>query len=258
MNLNTIKLNLVTLIIIVTVLLVGTGIGFYKLGNNLKALKTVVSDKEKTANALNDSIRFYKNEYNEIVAEKLTLQGTVKEILNNNNKLNYDQKQLINRVKELNKKYTIIAAANIKLMVQIDSFRTSTGVYNSVSNEIIYKDSTKDIEYKILVNNVVELKDKKSTLKFSKFYMYNTQSVDFNWGKDKTRGYPVSFTVTNTNKYFRINNIESYTIPEMDKEIIKPNGWQKIGNFFTKTGGKISIFGVGVGVGAVGIYLLTK
>jgi len=258
MNLNTVKLNLVTVIIIVTVLLVGTGIGFYKLGNDLKAMKTVISDKEKTTNALNNSVKFYTNKYNEVVAEKLTLQGTVKEVIDKNNKLNANQVDLMNRVKEINKKYIIIAAANVKLMVKIDSLESSIGVYNATTNEITYKDSTKEISYNIVANNVIELKDKKSKIKFNTLYLPNTQKINFQWSKDSKLDHPVSFSVSNTNKYFKVYDIDSYIIPEVNKEVIKPSGWQKIGNFFTKTGGKISIFGVGVGVGAVGIYLLTK
>jgi len=258
MNLNNIKVNLVTVIILVTLILGGTGIVIYKIGNNLKGLKNEVSDKVKTNNALNDSIRFFTNKYNEIVAEKLTLQGTVKDVTNKNNNLNSNQIDLMNQVKEINKKNIAIAAANIKLIVKIDSLKSSIGVYNSTTNEITYKDSTKEISYNIVANNVITIKDKSSNLKINNLYLPNTQKIDFQWSKDNKLGHPVSFSVINTNKYFMVNDIDSYIIPEINKDKIKPNGWQKIGSFFSKTGGKVGIFGVGVGVGAIGIYYLTK
>jgi len=258
LNLKGVKLNLLPVTIIVTLLLVGGGISIYKLANSLQGLKNEVSDKVKTNNALNDSVHFYTNKYNEVVAEKLTLQGTVKEITGKNNKLNANQIDLMKRVKELNKENIVIAAANIKLLVKIDSLESAIGVYNPSTNEIIYKDSTNDIIYNIVANNVIELPDTKSKLNILQLYIPNTQNINFQWIKDKKGDYPVSFSVSNTNKYFKVYDIDSYIIPEVNKVKIDPNGWQKIGNFISKTGGKVSIFGLGVGVGAMGIFLLTK
>ena len=164
----------------------------------------------------------------------------------------------MDRVKEINKKYIVIATANVKLMVRIDSLQSVVGVYNATTNEITYKNNTNDLSYNIIANNVIELKDKKSTLKFAEFTLPNTQKINFQWSKDSKLDHPVSFSVSNTNKYFMVYDIDSYIIPQVNKDIIKPNGWQKIGNFFTKTGGKVGIFGIGVGVGAIGVYFLTK
>ena len=250
LTLKGVKLNLLPVSIIVALLLVGGGISIYKLASSLQGLKIEISDKVKTTNALNDSVRFYTNKYNEVVAEKLTLQGTVKEVTNKNNKLNANQIDLMNRVKELNKTNIVIAAANIKLQVKIDSLESTIGTYNPSTNEITYKDSTKDIIYNIVANNVMEVPDTKSKLKFLQLYIPNTQNINFQWVKDKKGDYPVSFSVSNTNKYFKVYDIDSYIIPQVNKVEIKPNGWQKIGNFLSNTGGKVTIFGVGVGVGS--------
>lgn len=253
-----IKLNLLTIIIIVIVLVVGIGVGFYKMGNNIKSMNIEISDKNKTNRALNDSVRFYVNKYNEIVAEKLTLQGKVKDIIDKNNKLTENQNDLMKRVVEINKKNVVIAAANVKLIVMVDSLRSVTGIYNPLTKSVPFSDSTSTIKYKINVSNIAEIINKKPTLQITDLYLPNIQKIDFHWSKDSKLDHPVSFSVVNTNKYFKVNDIDSYIIPEINKNTIKPNGWEKIGNFFKNGGSKITIFGTGVGVGALAIFLLTR
>ena len=258
MNLTTIKLNLLTVIIIVTVLLAGGGIAFYAIGNKMSSLKNDVSDKVRTTNALNDSIKRYKNIYNEDVAEKLTLQGTIKDITDKNNKLNSDQKELIKRINNVNEQNILIAAANITLIAKIDSLTSILGIYNSISKSLTFSSIDNNLNYKITIDNIALVKDLKPKLEITNLTLPNKQFVEFHWSTDKNIDHPVSFSISNSNKYFITTNVNSYIIPEVNKDKLKPTTWQKIGQFFTKTGGKITVFGTGVGVGALTVFFLTK
>jgi hypothetical protein len=80
--------------------------------------------------------------------------------------------------------------------------------------------------------------------------------VNFHWKDDRKEGYPISFNVINTNPYFKVHDIQSYAIPELTREKVKPTFWQKVGQFGKSTGGKLTIFGIGVGVGAIAISAL--
>jgi hypothetical protein len=96
------------------------------------------------------------------------------------------------------------------------------------------------------------------TLTFQYLTLPNTQFIEFHWKNDKKVGYPVAFSVTNTNDYFRIINIDSYIIPEIKQSTLKPTFWSKVGDFFTKSGGKLIWFGAGGVGGAVLYHFLAK
>ena len=96
------------------------------------------------------------------------------------------------------------------------------------------------------------------TLTFQSLTLPNTQFIEFHWKNDNKVGYPVAFSVTNTNDYFRIINIDSYIIPEIKQSTLKPTFWSKVGDFFTKSGGKLIWFGAGGVGGAVLYHFLAK
>jgi hypothetical protein len=81
--------------------------------------------------------------------------------------------------------------------------------------------------------------------------MPNKSFVSFQF--DKTKGNPVSFSVSNSNKYFHVANIESYAIPGINKDIVQPTGWQKTWGWIKRNG---TIIIVGVGGVVAGHYLL--
>jgi hypothetical protein len=83
---------------------------------------------------------------------------------------------------------------------------------------------------------------------FDSFNLPNKQEISFQWGKEPKEGYPVSFSVSNSNKYFKVANIESYAIPEIKKTELKPNFWNKLGTTFTKGGNSIVYIGIGAGI----------
>jgi hypothetical protein len=66
----------------------------------------------------------------------------------------------------------------------------------------------------------------------------------------KEKDYPVKGTIVNSNPYIKTNEMDSFIIPEVKKEDIKPTFWQKTkksAKNVVKTG-KWVIIGVGVGL----------
>lgn len=68
----------------------------------------------------------------------------------------------------------------------------------------------------------------------------------------------MTFTVSNSNDFFQTGQIDSYAIPNINKDEIDPNFGKKISNFIDASGNRLVWGGVGVLVGATAILLLTK
>jgi hypothetical protein len=115
--------------------------------------------------------------------------------------------------------------------------------------QFVKNDST--MKYDLIVHNVQPIDLELPKLEFKKFELPNTQFIEFHWKDERKEGYPISFSVTNSNPYYKVYNIDSYAIPELNKVELKPNFWQKLAKFSKSTGGKIAFFGVGVVTGAV-------
>jgi hypothetical protein len=246
------QINLTTIIVGVVLLSV-IYFGFNYYTNQIDSIKTELSTQVKLKNALLDTITYTRNERNELVAEKLTLQGTIKQVTDDKNKLTDKQKELFARIKEQDKKIEVISAALVDTKTELTNLKNSLGTFSK--DTLSFPLETPDLSYLIKVTNVKPaVKTQKSELIFSKFIMLNTQEPKFFWNKEKRADYPVSFSISNSNKYITTTNIESYVIPGVDKIIIKPTGWQKFVKWTEKTTGKVGILGVGIGIG----YLLFK
>lgn len=232
--------------------------------------QSIVNLKEKNKsevnlrNALLDSVSRYQNERHEWVAEKLSLQETVKNLDKITGQLNSMQKELVTRIKEVEKGNDIIAAALFDTNVKIDSLlHKGETIVDTTGRKItfrdLYKKDKKEVHYSFIVGEVLPADFKiKPTLLIDSLYFPNTQFIDFKWKNDKKAGYPISFSVTNSNDFFKTGNVESYIIPQITKEHLNPNGWQKFENFFIRNGNKVFYISVGVGVGAAGTLLLLK
>ena len=253
-----IKLNLTTIIVIV-LLVLGVAGGWYIYQKKVNNLKSELDLATKLKNALLDTVTVYQNKQGEWVAEKLTLQETLKNLNKINSQLTTEQKDLLARVAAANKQNTIIAAALIESNVIIDSLKNlSKPIVDTVNKNITFSDSTKNLKYGIRIGNVMPVLKLNPTLTFQYLTLPNTQFIEFHWKNDKKVGYPVAFSVTNTNDYFRIINIDSYIIPEIKQSTLKPTFWSKVGDFFTKSGGKLIWFGAGGVGGAVLYHFLAK
>lgn len=242
------------LIVVILLLLFGMGTTIYFQRNRINTLKNKVDTEVKLKDALLDSMKVYKNKEGEWTAEKLTIQATIKELSKMYGQLTASQQELMNRVKELNKKNDVIVAALIQANVKIDSL-LSTGkpVIDSVNKTIIFPEvSNPDLQYHIQARNVVPaFANVKPSLFIIDLTMPNKSFVSFQF--DKVKGNPVSFSVSNSNKYFQIANIESYAIPGIKPDMVSPTGWQKTWGWIKKNG---TIIIVGVGAAAAGHYLL--
>lgn len=260
-----IKFNITTIVVII-LLLLGVGGGFYLYQNKVNNLKNELDIANKLKNALLDSATVYQNKKGEWVTEKLTLQETIKNLGKINGQLTASQKELLARINGLSDKNTTIAAALIQSQIKIDSLLAHSSVaIDSVNKSLTFQDSVVNanketiFKYDITIRKAVPaFVSIKPTLMFNSISLPNTQFIEFHWKNDKKLGYPVAFSVTNSNDYFKTINIDSYIIPEIQKPAIKPTFWQKVGDFFTKSGGKLVWFGAGGVGGAVLYHYLAK
>lgn len=256
----TININLSTLVLIgiIIVLLFGGGIVYHQ--NRIDNLKKELATEIKLKDALLDTVTYYRNKEKEWVAEKLTIQTTIKSLNDLNGRLTENQKELIKRIDEVNKKNEIIAAALIRTQIKIDSLILQTKptidtLKKTIAFNDTYKDGKKEMSFGITVGNVLPAyKNITPYLKIDSLYFPNKQFVTFHWNNDKKKKYPISFSVSNSNDFFKTVDIDSYIIPEVDKNAIKPNGWQKIGRFITKNGKNVVL----IGVAGVGGWLIAK
>lgn len=245
--------------VVLVLLLIILGGGMFKIRQNkINEWKNKHQIEIKLRNALIDTVSYYKNAHGEEVAEKLTLQGDVKDLEKMNNDLTDSQKELLRRVKEANKKNTVIAAALVEANLIIDSLITNGNVViNSKDTTITFTDTTKYMEYKFVVGKAIPVDSKiEPTLLFSYLKFSNKQTVKFEWENNKKEGYPVKFIMSNSNPYYKVNEINSYIIPKADKAELNPTSWKKVSQWFDENG-KILGF-IGSVVGAGGTYLLMK
>jgi len=265
---NYLKQNNRWAIALVIILLLGSGAIIKLQRNKIDEWKGKYQTEVKLRDALIDTVRYYKNQHNEIVAEKLTLQESIKNLEKMYGQLSDNQKELLLRIKELNKKNEVISAALISTEVKIDSLLAK----DKQNGNVVTVDTTKKMVninnlasndtsfvYDIDVNNVLPaFPTIKPYFLFKSIEIPNKQFVEFHWKNDKQKGYPISFSISNSNKYVKVTSLDSYAIPPLDKVKLNPNGWQKIGNFFIKNGRTIVYVGVGAAAGAGGMYLLMK
>lgn len=259
-----ITLNLTTLIL-VGIIIVGLFFGGWKIyQNRVNNLNDKLETEIKLKDALLDSVYHFQNREKEWVAEKLTIQETIKNLEKINGQLTQSQKDLLVRIKEIEKVSNIIAAALIQSNVKLDSLiHKGETVVDTTKHKVtfrdLYKDGKKEVRYSFTVGNVLPSPlTAIPSLRIDSLYFPNTQFIEFHWKKDKKAGYPVAFSVSNSNDFFKTVNVDSYAIPALSKEVLNPNGWQKISNFFVRNGNTLIKVGVGVVVGGMGYWYLTK
>lgn len=248
-NLN--KKLVIWILIILAILL------FFKYqSNKINNLENKLEFESKLKSALVDTMKIYKDKNSNLIYEKKTIQAELSILKETNIVLSDSQRELLNEVKELNKKNTTIAAALIDLQVQVGQLTGFVGKIDTTKKQIHFVDSIPDFSFDLMVNNVLPYKSNKVTLDFNSMNFPNKQLIEFHWiDEAKKEGYPISFSVKNTNKFFVVNNIESYSIPGLDKEVVDPTTWMKIKNFCNKNS---KIGGIGIGIGIAGGYFLFK
>lgn len=250
------------LITVIVLLLLGMATTIYFQRQSITKWKDKYATEEKLKNALIDTVDVYKNSRNELVAEKLTIQETVKNLEKIYGELTKSQKELIDRVKDINKKNEVIAAALIQANFKIDSLIIIAGKNgNAVTvdttkkivnfNNLASKDTS--FVFDIDVNNILPARlDIKPSMLFKTIEIPNKQFIEFHWIKNKKESYPVSFSVSNSNKYIKVSDLNSYAIPDVKYE------GSKFGQWITKNGKMVISIGAGVIVGGGAVYFLTK
>jgi hypothetical protein len=248
------NINLTTLIIIGVVIFFTVFGGFRYHLNKINGLNDEISEEIKLRNALTDTITTYKNKVGELVNEKLTLQADLSKLKDINENLTQTQKNLLTRIEDLDKNKRVITAALIEANIIIDSLLHSGSTIIDPENAVItFVDNQEHIEYDIQVTNVIQADTTSNTdLLIRRLTLPNETFIEFHWKLDKRENYPIAFSVTNTNPFYKVHNIESYAIPELQKEDLDPNTWNKITQWFEKNGGVVIKVGV---AGTAGYFI---
>lgn len=263
----TLNIDLKTIIIIVVlaVFLIGGGGAWVK--SKFNKINNTLTEQINLNAALNDSITYTVNKYNEEVATKLTLQTNLKnlqkkydddsfQLTSENQKLTENQKELVERINNLKDKNNVITAALYDAHFIIDTllFGAPETIVND-DNSMTLKQDTDSISFDFTVFNAAPISLAKPTpVRFNCLSIPNKTFIVFHWG-DKKKYYqrPISFSVTNSSPFVTTSEMDSYIIPEVNYELMHPTAWDKIGNFFKKPAviiiGGVVLFSGGVYVG---------
>jgi len=254
------KNNRWAIVLIILLILIGSGI--YNLQRNkILILNDKYTSEVKLKNALIDSVKIYKDKEGNWVAEKLTIQGRIDNLLEDSTRLTASQKNLLNKVNEANQKNTVITAALIRANFVIDSLIHSGDVLVDTTNKTVEftEYNNPDINYELKAIGVLPYPiNSQPSLLIKHLDLPNEQFIKFQWDKDKRADYPISFSVTNSNKYVKVYDINSYAIPELQKSDINPTGWEKFSDWMNRNQKYVKWFGGGTLVGGGIGYLLFK
>lgn len=222
----------------------------FKSCEDSKALSAVKTEESNLRKALTDTLTRFQTKEGDWGVEKRTLQTEMSTLKDNNLNLNANQKALVKEIERQNKNGQVIAAALIELTAKVDSLTNDSGIVQG-DTSVNFPYNSPNLAYNMTVYNIKPIEFKKPTLRINNITFPNTQTVNFHWKDEKKEGYPVGFSVINTNPYFKVNDLQSYAIPEIKKTELKPTFWNKVGKFGKSTGGKIVIFGAGVIAGGI-------
>ncbi len=255
-----VKNNRWALLLVILLLILGGG--FLKIQHNkILKLRTEKLAEVKLKNALLDTLHIYQNKDSLWVAEKLTIQASVKDLENDKVQLTANQQRLIAKVKDVEKENSVITAALIQANFIIDSLQHGGLVLVDTVNKTVsfIEPDDPDIQYNFTATGVLPFPpNTKPSLLINSLRLPNEQFVAFHWVDDRKAGYPIAFSLTNSNKYVKVNDINSYAIPQLQKEVINPTGWGKFGQWIKKNGKIVGYVAGGVVVGAGGTYILMK
>jgi hypothetical protein len=217
----------------------------------LEKHETEVAKTEMLLEAITDKMDSAIVENGKLKYTKKTLQADIKDLRSLEESLTQEQKALLTKVEKANKDKKIIAAALIKTKAELEAIKGKTNFKNDTT--LVLSMASDSLSYEIEVTGVALAGDS-AQHEIVKLTIPNEMYIDFKWGSKK-EGYPVSLSVTNSSPFMKTSNIESYIIPEISKEEIKPNGFQKIGKFITNNK---TPFTIGFGAGIATMLILTK
>lgn len=256
MKLIGINLNYKTIIVTGIIILVGYLLWSYHQ-SRIDEMKQMINEEVKLRNALNDEIKTYQNERDEWVNEKLTLQTSLENLMDVYSSLTGNQKELVDRLNNVQKNQKTIAAALVDVEVSIDNLiHDGETEVNDDENTVEFSNINDNIEYRFLIGEVNRaFPNVEPTLNIKTLRIPNKQEVNFYWEDDKKEGYPTSFKITNSNPFIEISNMESYMIPEIRKDDILPSNWGKIKTWTKDNGDRLIIISgvslISIGIGAL-------
>lgn len=246
-----IKIDYKTILIIILILLMIGGYNYHvSRVDKLKADKEI---SDKLSAALSDTLRVYVGENGTLKYEKLVMQADINDLKNGNITLSKEKKNLVNKVEKLNKDKIVLTATVIKQKFVIDSLTSiieSDGGWSDSTTVHFERENNDTINYAIRVTNVAPIDDLTPRMSINWLEIPNDITVAFHWDKNKRKDYPISVSVENSNPLMKVNNIEGYAIPELQKDDIKPTFWQKIKKGLKKIKDDVVIFGIGFLAGA--------
>lgn len=202
--------------------------------------------------ALQSEMVITKDKLGHETAEKVSLQTDVKTLVEMKDKLSADKQELITLVQAQDKNHKLIAAAVVKTVIVVKEI-TITKPVATTDSSASFAITTDSISYDAKVSGIHLDSTKVPSLVVRNLTLPNTSEVSFQWG-DKQNGYPVSFKIKNSNPYFKVQNLDSYAIPELKKTTVRPNFFQAISLSFMK--GKTP-FIIGLSAGALGAFYFT-
>lgn len=247
-----IDLKWIVIAFIAIVIFFGGGFGI--MNKRHDNTKSKLLEEKILTEALQDSITFWINDYNEVVSDKRSLQADIETLSNENLNLTNNQKELLKRLKKVQKDKSVIAAALVKTKAKLDSALYTKVDVNLEDSTITFIEDSDSIKFKIVVLKAIPANPKfKPSLFIDSLELPNKQYIQFHWENDKQyKQKPVSFSITNSNPLFITQDIDSYVIPEINKNVLKPTGAQKLGNFLKERKAEFIIGTIG---GAVGLYI---
>ena len=245
------RINEIILACLILLLLIG---GYALWRNQTVKYRAELSAANNYKNALMSKMKVYKDANGAIWAERTTLQASLTQLRSDTALLSKDKKELLRQILQTKNEKSIISAALIETKVRAKVIYI-TKPSSVTDSSVAFLTKTDSISFKATVLNVQPIAHRVPSFRLDSLTLNNKAFVDFKWGPKK-EGYPISFSVTNSNPLFKTVNIESYAIPELSKVALRPT-------FFKKLGTGIRTYGVTLGVGAivgfgVGGYLFTR
>lgn len=150
-----------------------------------------------------DSVKVYKNKLNILTYEIKTFNVKYSSLEKEYDRLDKGAKNLVDKIKLLEKEKELIDATVVEQQVVIDSLYNNKPIVDKIKGTLNFIDSTQYLKYNFLVNT------KKESLLIQNLTIPNQLYISHSFNKDG-----VSVKVVNSNdKYFKINDINSYIIP---------------------------------------------
>lgn len=248
--LNYIKNNITYVIFIAIVLILITYINHQS--TKINELSNDVESSGLLIDALNDTIIQQKNSIGELTSSKRTIQTNFNELQKSYDYLNESQKKLVDRIDNLKNENNLISAAYIKIKAELDSLLITDGDGGVIINNdssVTFTHKSDSLEFIGTVNNVI-IGSKSPSFLINNLMIPNEQFISFEWENDDDYYQkPVRFSITNTNPLITTTGIESYSIPEVNKNLIKPTNWQKFKKFVTDEKNSIVVYAIFLGGG---------